>query len=493
MTGNGIVIPDLYNISNRVGEPVVSEANYEASQIGLYGQVKVGYKDYLYVELTGRNDWVSILSPENRSFFYPAVTASFIASDAIDALKFGGFVSTLKLRGGWSQVGQVNLGTTTNFGAYQLDPTFSPSAGFPYGSLSGYTPDNRLVAADLRPEITTGVEAGFDFAMWSDRATGSVTWYKSSTIDQTVPTGVSSTTGFQSFLQNTGEVTNEGIEVQASAAVLRTSSGIEVVLGGNYTYNEGKVVSISGDLPSLQLSTGGQAQVYAVEGKPFPILIGNTYATDPEGRIIVDRLSGYPSVATVQKQFGNTVPKHRLGLTGEVGWKGLRLSILMEYRGGYSILYNAGSTFDFSGSAITTAYYNRERFVIPNSSYEDPENPGTYIPNTNITVTDGGSGFWTDGSRRLNIADNYIISGDYWKLRELAIIYSFPSSLLSKTKFIKGASISFQGRNLFILTPKSNVYTDPDFNFTDTNAIGIVSLSATPPTRFFGTSISLTF
>lgn len=493
ITGNGIVIPDLYNIANRIGEPAVSEQNYEASQVGLYGQVKLGYKDYLFIEVTGRNDWVSILSKENRSFFYPAIGASFIASDAVEALKFGGFVNTLKIRGGWSEVGQVNLGNQTNFGAYQLDATFSPSAGFPYGSLSGFTPDNRIVSANLRPEITTSIEAGADFSMWESRLNGSFTLYKSNTVDQTVPTGVSSTTGFQNFLQNTGEVSNRGIEVQTSLAVLRTSSGVEVVLGGNYTYNEGKVISISGDLPSLQLSTGGQAQVYAVEGKPFPILIGNTYARDSEGRIIVDRISGYPSVATEQKQFGNTVPKHRLGLTGEVGWKGLRLSVLMEYRGGYSILYNAGSTFDFSGSAITTAYYNRERFVMPNSSYEDPENPGTYLPNTNITVTDGGSGYWTDGSRRLNIADNYIISGDYWKLRELAIIYDLPQSIMAKTRFIKGATVSLQGRNLFLLTPKSNVYTDPDFNFSDTNAIGIVTLAATPPTRFFGTTISLTF
>jgi hypothetical protein len=131
--------------------------------------------------------------------------------------------------------------------------------------------------------------------------------------------------------------------------------------------------------------------------------------------------------------------------------------------------------------------------VIPNSSYEDPENPGSYLPNTSITVTDGGANYWTDGSFRRNIADNYVISGDYWKLRELAITYDLPKSLLDQTKFIKGVSLSLQGRNLIILTPKSNVYTDPDFNFSDTNAIGIVTLGATPPTRFYGASVSLTF
>ena len=131
--------------------------------------------------------------------------------------------------------------------------------------------------------------------------------------------------------------------------------------------------------------------------------------------------------------------------------------------------------------------------LIPNSSYEDPENPGTYIENKNITVTDGGSSFWSDGSFRRNIAENYLVSGDYWKLREVAISYDLPASFMSKLGFIQGATITAQGRNLFIFTTKSNIYTDPDFNFNDGNAVGIVTLGATPPTRFFGGSITLTF
>jgi TonB-linked SusC/RagA family outer membrane protein len=494
ITGNGLVVPGLYNIGNRIGEPVAAEANFMARQAGVFGQAKVGYKDYLFLELTGRNDWVSVLAPENRSFFYPAASLSLIASEAFEALTFGGKVDQLKLRGGWSQVGQVNLGDKkVDFGAYALQSTFAPTAGFPYGPLSGYALNNVLVSKSLQPEITTGVEAGLDFAAFASRLTGSFTWYDTRTVDQTVATGVTSTTGYTTYLQNTGEVSNTGYESQMNVVAYRSNSGLEVILGGNYTFNDNKVLSISSDLPRLQLSAGAQAQVYAVEGKSFPVLLGTGYARDPQGRIIVNPKTGYPSAANELVEYGNTVPKHRAGITGEIGFKGLRLTALFEYRAGYSILYNAGAGFDFSGSAITTAYFNRERFVIPNSSYPDPNSEGQYIENTNITVSDGGSGYWTDGSYYTNIADNYIISGDYWKLRELAIVYNLPTSLLNKTKFIKGASISVQGRNLFIWTPKSNVYTDPDFNFNDGNAIGIITLAATPPTRFFGASVSLTF
>ncbi|MEB2783903.1 SusC/RagA family TonB-linked outer membrane protein [Algoriphagus persicinus] len=492
VSANGIVIPGLYNVSNRVGEAGASEGNYEASQIGVFAQFKTAYKDYLFLELTGRNDWVSTLSKDNRSFFYPAANVSFLASEAISALQGSKVFTQLKLRGGVSQVGQVNLGNTTNFGAYQLKPTFSPSGGFPYGSLSGYTLDNRLVAANLKPEITTSFEVGTDFILFNNKVNGAFTYYKSETENQTIPTGVAVSTGFSSYLQNTGLVGNEGIETMLNVTAY-SRNNFQIIVGANYTFNDNKVLELADDTKRLSLSSGGNAQVYAVEGETFPVLIGSIYKRDQQDRIIVDGTTGYPSAAEEQVILGNTTPRHRLGVNAEILYKGFRLFALAEYRGGYSILYDGGGLFDFSGSGITTTYFNRERFVIPNSSYEDPENPGTYVANTNITVTDGGAGFWTDGSFRRNIAENYLVSGDYWKLREVAISYDFPASLMSRIGFIQGATITAQGRNLLIFTPKSNIYTDPDYNFSDGNAVGIVTLAATPPTRFFGGSITLTF
>jgi len=491
-SANGLVIPGLYNVSNRVGEASVVENNYESSQVGVFAQLKTAYKDFLFVELTGRNDWVSILAKENRSFFYPAANVSFVISDALDGIKQSSVIDQLKLRGGISQVGQVNLGNRDNYGAYQLQSTFSPSNGFPYGSLSGYSLDNRLVAANLKPEITTAYEFGVDFIILDNKINGAFTFYDSRTVDQTVPTGVAPSTGFTSYLQNTGEVANRGVETNLNVTAY-SNNNLQINVGANYTFNDNWVVSISDDLPQLQLSTGGNAQVYAVEGQPFPLLQGTVYKRDEQGRIIVDGITGYPSVAEGQAVLGNTVPKHRLGINLEVLYKGFRLYALGEYRGGYKILYDGGGSFDFSGSGATTGYFNRERFVIPNSSYEDPENPGTYIPNNNVTVTDGGAGFWTDGSFRRNVAENYLVSGDFWKLREVALSYDLPASLVSRIGFIQGATITAQGRNLLIFTPKSNIYTDPEFNFNDGNAVGIVTLANTPPTRFFGASISVTF
>jgi TonB-linked SusC/RagA family outer membrane protein len=486
---SGLVIEDVFNIGHRLPEfPNASSGESESRQLGIYGKLKIGYQNWLYVDVTGRNDWRSVLDPEHRSFFYPSADISFIPTDAFEFLRNSKMLDMLKLRAGWSKVGNVNIGP------YSLLPTFGPASGYPFPSGPGYGVGDRIVAPAIKPEITTGVEAGFDMEMMNRRLTAGLTWYSTKTVDQTVPTGVSSATGFSSYLRNTGEVSNEGIEALLHYDIIKTQN-LLVRAGGNYTYNNNKVLSISADIERLQLSTGGSAQVYANKGFYFPVLMGTDYHRDPQGRIIVDRITGYPSLDPTIRVLGNTNPKHRVGLDLEVSYKGWRFWALAEYRGGYYVYHNGGSTMDFSGSSIRTVAFNRDRFVMPNSSYEDPNKPGEYIANTNIQVLDGGSGFWADGAGDYNmdVATNYLVKGDFWKIRELSISYDFPTSLLAKTKAIKGASISIQGRNLFLWTPKSNIYTDPEYNFSDGNAIGITTLAQSPPSRYFGGTITLTF
>ncbi|ATL45802.1 SusC/RagA family TonB-linked outer membrane protein [Chitinophaga caeni] len=484
---SGNIIKDLYHISARLGEVSGSEGDYTERQIGLWGNLKVGYKNFLFLEMTGRNDWRSVLPTNNWSFFYPSINASFIATEAIDALKDNKFLNMLKIRGGWSQIGQASIDP------YALASTYSPSRGFPYPSGPGYTTDNRIVDRNLKPEMTYGWEVGFDASMWDNRIDLSATYYSTRTKDQTVPTGVSTATGFSSFLRNTGEVSNAGVEVALSVTAIRTKD-VTLTIGGNYTHNENEVISISSDVPRLQMTTGGTAQVYAIPGMYFPVIMGTDYVRDDQGRIIVDRNTGYPSRADGVVLLGNTNPKNRAGVNLEFRYKNWRLWTLFEHRGGYVIYNNGASTYDFSGSSIRTTQYDRERFVIPNSSYWD-EDSKTYVENTDVMVRDGGTGFWADGDGPYNmaIASNYVYSGDFWKMRELTITYNLPAKFLGKTRVIKNASISAQGRNLFLWVPDSNIYTDPEYSFTDGNAVGITTLGQTPPSRYFGANITITF
>jgi TonB-linked SusC/RagA family outer membrane protein len=490
---SGLVVPDLYNVSNGVGTPDVSEGSAKARQIGVYGDLRIGYKGFIYLHGTARQDWVSILDPNNRAFFYPSVDVSFVASDALAFIKESESISFLKLRAGWSKVGQVNLGGS--FGAYQLDPTASRAGGFPFGSLAGYTIDNTLISSNLKPEITTGYEVGFDLNLFKDMFTSSVTWYDTKTDDQTVTTSVSSTTAFTALRTNVGQTQSRGLEVTAHVTPIRTSNWT-ITFGGNYTYLDNTVNFIKSDLPRINLSSSGSATSVAQAGMAFPVIYGFDYKRDPLGRVIVNGITGLPSKSDTTSYLGNAVAKNRLSIDGSIRYRNFTLSFLWEYRGGYKIFNGIGTELDWSGTGYRTGVFDRQRFVFPNSVIEDPNKPGTYLVNTDVTVKNpnGNSGFWTEDYNR-GVTSNYVTSGAFMKLREAVISYDFPVSVFRKVKAIKGLTISAQGRNLLMFMSKDNYYTDPEYSApgADNNGIGLNSISQTPPSRYYGGTITLKF
>ncbi|MEN5435954.1 SusC/RagA family TonB-linked outer membrane protein [Sphingobacterium faecium] len=493
---SGLAVPDIYNLGNSTNNPTASQSSYLARTFGLTGKFDVAYKDYLFLTLTGRNDWVSILDPDNRSFFYPGATLSFIPTDAFEGLKDFKALDFLKVRAALSKVGQVNLGTSTDFGAYRLLPTFSQGAGYPYNGIGGHTVGNQIVQPGLKPEMTRSFEVGFESA-WADRRINlDFTYYDNRTTDNVVPTGISSATGYSSYLVNAGTTTGKGIESKISLTPIRTKDW-QLNIGANYAYFNNKVEKIAEGLDVLQLGAYGDgAGSYAVEGQDFPVLRGTYYKRDDLGRIIVDAITGYPSSDGTLKVLGKALPTHTLGLNFDVTWKNLSFHTQAEYRTGNYIYNNGASTFDFSGAGYNTAIYNRDRFIIPNSSYWD-ESSQSYVENTNVTIRDGGPGYWSIAGPRTGIHETYVTSAAFWKIREMSLSYNVPQTFLASQNVIKAARVSVQGRNLFIWTPKTNVYTDPEYSdgngSSNGNAIGLTGLGQTPPSRFLGFSVNLTF
>jgi TonB-linked SusC/RagA family outer membrane protein len=490
VSANGLVISEVYNVGNTLTNLSGGESNFRSTQFGAYADVRFGYKDFAFLHLTGRNDWRSVLSKQNRSFFYPNADVSIIVSDAIAALKNSNIIDELKIRGGYSQVGQVNIGP------YQLATTFSQLYGYPYSTGGGFSLGNTLVSPGLEPEITTSIETGFDLYLTRYSAMMGITLYKSNTVDQTIPVQIPSSSGYNSMLTNVGEVENKGVEAYLRVTPIETAGGLRVTLQGSYTISKNEVISLSEDADLMILPGAvGNARIVAKVGSPFPFLQVTKYRRNDEGKIIVDPFTGYPSTDGSYHDVGTTAPTHFVGLTAEIKYKNWKLAGTADYRTGHYIYNSITTAFDFSGAGIRTAWFNRERFVVPNSVYEDPENPGVYIPNTNITTATGGVNFWTDGTRNTGIGENYTNSAAFWKIREISLRYDVPKSLLSKTGFIKRASVSVQGRNLFIWTPKTNLYTDPEYsaNGADSNAIGFTNINLTPPARYFGGTFSLTF
>jgi hypothetical protein len=202
----------------------------------------------------------------------------------------------------------------------------------------------------------------------------------------------------------------------------------------------------------------------------------------------VNPTTGYPTVDPVTKNFGRTQPKHIIGLSLNVNYKGLAFSAVADYRGGNQIWTgNLGTAMDFSGISKRSGQNSRQPFVFPNSSYFD----GTkYVPNTDIYTVSGGYNFW---SQAINTSanTNYLVDGSFWKIREMSLSYNLPTKWLGFTKnAIKGVNVALTGRNLFMFLPKTNEWTDPEFSNTTGNAQGISGLDNIPPTRIFGLSVT---
>lgn len=502
-----LVVPGVYNIANRLGNPTVGEGTASSRLIGAFGDLTVGYKNFAFIHATGRNDWTSLLAPANRSFFYPSVDASVILSEAIPALKTSTAISYLKIRGGLSKVGQVNVAP------YQLQNVFNPGANivtggtaFPYGSQAGFELSNQQNDPNLKPEFTTNREVGLEVGLF-DRFNLEAVYYKSTTTNQTVPIDVSRATGYSRALINTGSMDNQGVELDLrTIKPLVNTGGFTWDINTNFTYLESKVTSLYGDLPRINIpyATGAASDVYAANGFNYPALYVNdiqrVQSGPYAGRPIVDATTGYPALDPNLKYAGTTQPKYRFGLTNTFKFKGLTLAAVIEYRGG-AVIYNAlGNALEFTGAGIRSTYAGRQNFVFPNSVIQTGTNSdGTpvYAPNSNVTTKDGNLTFWTNSAYH-NAGYSYVTSADFWKLREASLSYNIPATILNYTKFIKSVTVALTGRNLLMLRPKTNVFTDPEFsggaNANDTsNAVGTTTEYQAPPTRFYGFRVSFGF
>jgi TonB-linked SusC/RagA family outer membrane protein len=512
VNASALVVPGLYNVNNRVGEPGTNALNgeYKSRLVGAYADLTVGYNNYLFLHVSGRNDWSSLLGKENRSFFYPGADLSLVLTEAIPSMKELPFLNFAKLRLSATKVGGINVGPyalQTTFTTNSL-PFSSITSNFPYGSLAGYSVGNRLPDANLTPEFTNSYEIGGEFGFLNNRINLELAYYTQRTTGQTVAISTSQATGYNSALINAGTIDNSGFELDLKTTPVKLANGLTWNFNVNFSQVENKVVELYQGIPELNLSNyygltsdASLGQIFATTGESYPTLKVLAYKRDPSGRVIVNPETGYPTLAPGLKTIGQTNPKYRLGLTTSLKYKGFGLNAVAEYRAGNYVYHGLGSTSWFTGVAYATAVYGRERFVFPNSVIANAD--GSYTPNTNITIKDGGTGGWDSNLR--NFGENFVTSAAFWKLRELAFSYDVPKSILGQTKFIKSASVGIVGRNLLTLLPKENVYTDPEFANTQNdnanvtpvtnagNSVGLNSNGQTPPTRTYGFTINLGF
>lgn len=476
--GSNLIIPDFWNVSTRTGELTGGQYTEDYKKVGVFADVTLGLNDWLFVNGSARNDWSSTLLLGNNSFFYPGGGISIVLSQALPGMVSPKGLSYLKLSGNLTKSGNDPQ-------VYANSSIFATTSGFPYGSIPGLGQSNRDVTSNLRPEFTISKEAGLEFGFFRNRLTGNVTVYQTNTTDQIIPINISTASGATSLMTNVGEVENKGLELDLSADVIKTSDFRWNIASNFSTYNS-MVVSLADGVEELNIGGYADFSIVARKGEAYPQIKTTAYQRDPQGRVVVGA-NGDPIQATDMKVMGKTTPDFVVGLNTTFDYKGFKLYASADYRKGGVFYNNLVDALEFTGLTQHSATAGRMPFVFPNSSYLDAS--GNYVANTDRLTSGGGNAFW---DKYNDVKENYVTDASFVKIREIALSYDISKDALSNSG-LTGLNIGIYTRNPFTFRPKENVYTDPEFNYSTGNVIGIGDQRQGPPTRILGLKLTANF
>ena len=466
-------LPDFYNISNlRAGSNYSTVNTFSDIRINsIYGFGKLNYKDYLFLEFTGRNDWVSLLPAANNNFFYPSVTASAVISDIIEL--DSDVLSFLKVRGGWAEVGGIGA-----LSPYELTPTFALS-GEPFGTTSvGFLP-GQLNNPVIKPESTFGTEFGVDARFFNSKLRLNATYYDQTTEDAVIPVQVTASTGYTSAVSNVGEMNNKGFEIQVGTTVVQTDD-FKFDLDLNFAQNTNEVVSLGGDLETLILGGQWNMTLEAREGLPYGSIVGNSFRRAPNGEVVYE--GGLPQTDGGNKVLGNIAPDWTGGANFSFTYKNLSFGVLVDAKIGGDV-YSLSNGFGRLAGTLEETLFGREDGLIGDGVMLDTDGV-TYVPN-NVTVTAKAFNAKAYGT----LTESSVFDASYVKLRQMSLGYKLPSDLIDRTMF-SNITFSIVGRNLAILH-KNAPHLDPETAFSDSNGEQGQEFGQLPSARSIGFNISL--
>jgi len=480
MSAPELQLPGFYNISNvRDGvTPVNTQTHTEQKISSVFGTAQFAYKNYLFLNFTGRNDWASVLPINNNNFFYPSANLSAVVSDMFELDK--SYVSFLKLRGGYSKVGSAGP-----LSPYSIQQTYSfssqPWGTTPVGFLGG-----TLWNPNIKNQTTTEMNVGLDGRFFKNRLTLDVSYYNKETSDLILPKSVSATSGFTFAWQNAATISNKGIELNMTIAALKSDD-----LNLDFTFNFGKNTNIVQNIDDdsttdegvVNLGSLWNVTTQAREGQPIGVLYGPGFERAPNGEIIYE--NGLPQIDATYKVLGNSTPDWTGGLNINLSYKNFDLSTLFDVKKGGDIYSQTNSWGKLSG-VLEETLEGRETGVIGDGVMFDSAT-NSYVPN-NVT-TSSFDYFQTAYSQ--NIAESSVYDASFVKWREMSLRYSLPSKLIKSTG-INAVSLAVTARNLAILY-KNVPHIDPESAFSNSLGQQGLEYAQTPPTRSVGLSLNVKF
>ncbi|QKG51332.1 SusC/RagA family TonB-linked outer membrane protein [Hymenobacter sp. BRD67] len=439
-TNGGLVIPGLYSLNNSASPiPSIPETQTNYGVDAVYANATLGFKNQVFLDLTVRRDLASTLPTGNNIYYYPSVALGYVFSEA------------LKDKTPWLSYGKarINYAEVGNFApALYVNSTYTSQPVF--GTSPVYRLPTTRNNADLRPERTRSYEAGLELAFLQNRLGFDATVYQQSSFDQILPVNVPATTGYLYQVVNAGEIRNRGVEVGAFVTPVQTE-GFKWTVNANFTHNQNVLLSLPAGFDNLQLATYQQGvSLNATVGQPVGQLRGTDYIYT-NGQRTVGANGQYLQTTTANANIGNINPRWRSGITNTFTYKAVSLRFLIDIRTGGQI-YSLDRAYGLAtGLAAETAGNN------------DLGNPSR-----NTLATGGGiiqPGVMADGTPntvRVNNADyglygyvhnpnaGFVYDASFVKLREVALTFALPSTLLSKIA-VKGIDFSIVGRNLWII------------------------------------------
>lgn len=496
-------IPGIYKITNNRVPVDVSQTVATKKVNSLYSSAQVGYKNYLFLELTGRNDWSSALTlpeelkalgSEKNSFFYSSAALSAIVSDMIQLPKSIDFA---KVRGSVAQVGN-------DTDPFTFTQAYNPSTAFGTAQIYGET--DRLANLSLKPEISTAFEIGAELKMFKKRVGLDLTFYSSNTKNQIINIPLSLTSGYSTRSINAGLIKNYGFEAMLNLVPIDGKvNGLKWMVDLNFSTNRSKVVRLSDGLNNLVMASRSvsiEARVGERMGDMYGIGYARVQNTNPAGNFydasgkFVGQMvfnNGRPIRTTERIKLGNYNPDWLAGINNTFLYKNFKLSFLFDVRVGGEI-YSHTQTVGREGGIIIETLEGR-------ADGYDLSKPGNGVIGKGVKVVNGqfvpndikrtAREWHTAYTSGRNIAEGVMFDASFAKLRELQIGYNLPQSMLKKGPF-KGASISLVGRNLAVWSDVPHV--DPEvMSFTGGTALPGIEHMSIPSSRSFGVNLSLKF
>lgn len=497
VSGTGIRIPGIYqywNLTNLTIPYNLNNRRFVDNRYAFFANMDLSYKDYLFLNATGRYENSSKLLHSDKSqsskphYFYYSGGVSFMPLKAFEIESE--IVSRFVIKGSHTRVGNDPVAI------FGIEDTVVLGQGYPFGSAGPLSFVNNQTPTDtnIRPEIVSSNEISLGLGFLKNRITLDVSGYIQTTKDLITNQTTSSTSGLRFTPVNIGDIRNKGFEVNLGVTPIKTSDfSWEMNLG--WSINRTKVLELANGQDEVNLSTGGNAGIFAIKGEEFPMLKGTAYLRDDQGRIIINPDNGNPYISNNYVNFGRVTPNYTLALNTNFKYKNFGLYAVLDYRNGGILYSGAMQGLAFGGGLEQSASYDRTQggYVIPNSVYMN--NSGQYVENTSIKSGGTSYGDLPDyyGSVYGRIAENFIMSGTAFRVRELGISYALGTDA-AKSIGLSGLSFSVYARNPFYKFAKENRgYADPEGSFTTGNISGITNSNQYPSTRTVGFTTTINF